>query len=138
MSEPVIEPPLAAPLAQIWWIRAGQQRTPVAMRRPTTSQRCNAHRRGGYPESLRRTDSEVAGEELGTIPVERTQSERGNRSVIARYPLQGNGDRAGVGPAEGLDRGGVSVVVRGRESRLHGEGKQQVRSVGTGIPGGRR
>jgi hypothetical protein len=33
---------------------------------------------------------------------------------------------------------GASVVVRGRESRLHGEGRQRVRSLGTGRPGGRR
>ncbi len=33
--------------------------------------------------------------------------------------------------------GGVLVVVRGRESRLHGEGEQHVRSVGSGMPGGR-
>lgn len=34
--------------------------------------------------------------------------------------------------------GGGSVVVRGRESRSHGEGTQQVRSDGIGMPGGRR
>jgi hypothetical protein len=34
-------------------------------------------------------------------------------------------------------RGGAPVVVRGRESRPHGEGGQQSRSVGTGRPGGR-
>ncbi len=34
--------------------------------------------------------------------------------------------------------GGGSVVVRGRESRPHGEGTQRVRSGGTGTPGGRR
>jgi hypothetical protein len=35
-------------------------------------------------------------------------------------------------------RDGALVVVRGRESRPHGEGGQQVRSPGTGTPGGRR
>jgi hypothetical protein len=35
-------------------------------------------------------------------------------------------------------RGGASVVVRGRESRSHGEGRQRVRSHGIGMPGGRR
>ena len=34
-------------------------------------------------------------------------------------------------------RGGAPVVVRGRESRPHGEGGQQVRSAGIGMPGGR-
>jgi hypothetical protein len=33
---------------------------------------------------------------------------------------------------------GASVVVRGRESRPHGQGRQQVRSLGAGRPGGRR
>ena len=33
--------------------------------------------------------------------------------------------------------GGASVVVRGRESRPHGQGRQQVRSLGAGRPGGR-
>jgi hypothetical protein len=33
---------------------------------------------------------------------------------------------------------GALVVVRGRESRPHGEGGQQVRSRRTGTPGGRR
>jgi hypothetical protein len=33
---------------------------------------------------------------------------------------------------------GASVVVRGRESRPHGQGRQQVRSRGAGRPGGRR
>jgi hypothetical protein len=35
-------------------------------------------------------------------------------------------------------RDGALVVVRGRESRPHGEGGQQVRSSGTGMSGGRR
>lgn len=34
--------------------------------------------------------------------------------------------------------GGAFVVVRVRESRTHGEGRQQERSLGTGMPGGRR
>jgi hypothetical protein len=34
-------------------------------------------------------------------------------------------------------RDGASVVVRGRESRPHGQGRQQVRSRGAGRPGGR-
>lgn len=35
-------------------------------------------------------------------------------------------------------RDGAFVVVRGRESRSHGEGRQQVRSLGTGMSGDRR
>lgn len=52
---------------------------------------------------------------------------------------------AGSLPAVGAGRGGGSVVVAGvttrhggRESRPQGEGGQQVGSVDTGMPGGRR
>ena len=41
-------------------------------------------------------------------------------------------------PLWGLARDGASVVVRERESRLHGEGRQQVAQWGTGKTGGRR
>lgn len=34
--------------------------------------------------------------------------------------------------------GGVAVVVRGRESRLLGEGRQRDRSLQAGMPGGRQ
>jgi hypothetical protein len=37
-----------------------------------------------------------------------------------------------------LGRGGGSVVVRGRESRPHGEGTQQASRAVAGRPGGRR
>jgi hypothetical protein len=33
---------------------------------------------------------------------------------------------------------GAPVVVRARERRVHGEGGQRVRSLGAGMPGGRR
>lgn len=45
---------------------------------------------------------------------------------------------AGASSADGCGRGGVRVVVRGRESRLHGEGEQRDRSCGAVMPGGRR
>ena len=38
----------------------------------------------------------------------------------------------------GAGRGGVRVVVRGRESRLHGEGTQQVSSNAVAMAGARR
>jgi hypothetical protein len=64
-------------------------------------------------------------------------SERGNRlgssSWLAIQAASGQAHRRLM--ARG--RGGASVVVGGRESRSHGEGRQQVRSYGAGIPGGR-
>ena len=64
-------------------------------------------------------------------------SERGNRlgspSWLAIQAASGQAHRRlGI-----VRRGGASVVVRGRESRPHGEGRQQVRSDGFGMPGGR-
>jgi hypothetical protein len=94
-------------------------------------------RSGGRDEGLRRSRGDAAGIELGTALVERSCGERGNRP---RSPLV----RA-AGPRRGqvccrlvaVGRGGGPVVVRGRESRSHGEGGQQVSSADAGIPGGR-
>ncbi len=79
-----------------------------------------------------------AGEKPGTDPVDRSCGERGNRLRVASLPAS----QAGSGKARRLlmarGRGGGSVVVRGRESRPHGEGTQRVRDGGTGMSGGRR
>ena len=48
------------------------------------------------------------------------------------------GGRAGTSSADSAGRDGACVVVRGRESRLHGEGGQRVRSRHAARPGGRR
>src|SRR5215218_2813123 len=85
---------------------------------------------------LRRTRGETAGEELGTALV--------NRSMVNVGTLPGSPDpptgQVGGGQARRQPRvwagGGAPVVVRGRESRPHGEGGQRVRSGGTGMPGG--
>ena len=64
-------------------------------------------------------------------------SERGNRlrlpSWLAIQVASGQAHRRLMI----VRRGGASVVVRGRESRPHGEGRQQVRSDGVEMPGGR-
>ena len=89
-------------------------------------------------EGLRRTRGEVAGEELGTAPVDRTMVNVGTIPGLPSPPA----NQAGGGQARRrlttLGWGGVPVVVGGRESRPHGEGGQRVRSAGTGMPGGRR
>ena len=79
----------------------------------------------GHGERLRRTRGEAAGEKLDTAPVDRLCGERGNRREAAQPSasrVEGGQERRHLMAAR---RGGASVVVRGRESRLHGEGRQQ-------------
>ena len=95
-------------------------------------------RSGGHEESLRRTRDEVAGEELGTDPVDRLMVNVGT-TLGSPSPLHG---QCGGGQARcqlmAPGWGGVLVVVRGRESRLHGEGAQRVSSDAMAMAGGRR
>jgi len=59
-------------------------------------------------------------------------------TVRRRPPRVGERGWAGASSAVDVGRGGASVVVRGRESRPHGEGRQRVRSGRAARPGGRR
>lgn len=63
-----------------------------------------------------------------------------NVGIDRRRPLSGQPGRgwAGSPSAEDDSRGGACVVVRGRESRPHGEGRQRVSSKRAATPGGRR
>ena len=93
---------------------------------------------GGHEESLRRTCGETAGEQLDTAPV--------NRSVVNVGTILKLPSRLVIQTSDGQARrqlmasgwGGALAVVRGRESRPHGEGGQQVRSISLGIAEGRR
>ena len=93
---------------------------------------------GGHRESLRRTGGEVAGEKLGASPVERLSVNVG--TVL--WPPSPSAIPVGGGQARGqllaAGSGRALVVVRGRESRLHGEGEQSSRSCRCGRSGGRR
>lgn len=82
-------------------------------------------------------ESEAAGEKLGVSLVERNKVNMGTDPGLSLPPrCQCGGGQVHRRPiASGRD--GASVVVRGRESRLHGEGRQRVSSVGIGMPGGR-
>jgi hypothetical protein len=98
----------------------------------------NVARLGGHAESLRRRCGDAAGVELGTDPVDRNIVNVGTLPGRPYFrwttAAGGQADRqlmAGVG-------GGAFVVVRGRESRPHGEGRQRDRSRGIGMLGGRR
>jgi retron-type reverse transcriptase len=95
-------------------------------------------RPGGHTEGLRRRCGEAAGAQLDTSPVDRLVVNVGTIPTLPfPPPIQGGGGQARRRPlAPGWD--GALVVVRGRESRPHGEGGQRVRNAGTGTPGGRR
>ena len=95
-------------------------------------------RSGGHEESLRRTRGEVAGEELGTNPVDRLMVNVGTTLGLPFPPhgQWGGGQARCRLMAPGW--GGVLVVVRGRESRLHGEGAQRVSSDAVAMAGVRR
>ena len=80
----------------------------------------------------------VAGEELDTAPVNRSVVNVGTiLKLPSRLVIQTSDGQARRQPmASGW--GGALAVVRGRESRPHGEGGQQVRSISLGIAEGRR
>jgi hypothetical protein len=78
------------------------------------------------------------GQELGASSVDRSCVERGNRPALFPFSAVHVEDGIGASSAEGVGRGGGPVVVRGRESRPHGEGGQQARGKDTGMSGGRR
>jgi hypothetical protein len=83
-------------------------------------------------------DGEAAAEQLDVDPIDRNMvnvgTVSGSPSLASSQLAGGQAHRRLMAPG----RGGGSVVVRGRESRLHGEGTQRTRSKGTGMPGGRR
>jgi hypothetical protein len=139
-SEPVVEPPQA--------MRTGSNlvdvgRAAVHVRPGAFWERRLAileirDSRGPWEKPATRTHGRTAGEQLGTAPVNRLCSERGNRSGAALPPASQVGEGQVRCRLTAPVRDGASVVVRGRESRLHGKGRQRDRGVGTGRPGGRR
>lgn len=92
----------------------------------------------GYEEGLRRTRGEAAGEELDAAPVDRRMVNMGTVPVLPVRPRIRRGGGQARRQLTGPGRGGAAVVLRARESRAHGEGRQHVRSLRTGMPGGRR
>src|SRR4051794_3805214 len=111
---------------------AGAQRTPSAV--------AGGNSEAGLMQPVARPRGMVCGvlvamlqgEELGAHPVDRDMV---NVGTVPVSPARGGQARCRLMAPE---RGGGSVVVRGRESRPHGEGTQQVSSVDVGMPGGRR
>lgn len=134
MSEPVVEPPLANPPDQTWRIWSGQQCTRQPIRAERLRHRRDTRRCGGHEEGLRRTRGEAAGEELGTYLDKRLIVNVGTQLESLR-PFW---SKQICVRSMTLVGGGVSVVVRGRESRPHGEGRQCARRSSTERSGGRR
>jgi len=95
-------------------------------------------RSGGHTECLRRRCGEAAGAQLGVSPVDRRVVNVGTiLGSPSPPPSQGGGGQVRRRlMTSGWD--GALVVVRGRESRPHGEGGQRVRRPMCGMPGGRR
>jgi hypothetical protein len=92
---------------------------------------------GGHGECLRRNRDEAVVAKLGVDPVDRYEVNVGTVSVL---PFPASGLLVGGQAHCRLlmpERDGGFVVVRARESRVHGEGTQQVRSEVVGMLGGR-
>jgi hypothetical protein len=93
---------------------------------------------GGHTEGLRRRCGEAAGAKLDISPVDRCMVNVGTiPGSPSPPPSQGGGGqvrRRLLSPGWG----GALVVVRGRESRPHGEGGQRICRERIGMPGGRR
>ena len=79
---------------------------------------------GGRGDVLRGSHGDVAGAESGASSVERSTSEHGNRPWSAPGPRGQRGRGWAHRRPIGQGWGGAVVVVRGRESRSHGEGRQ--------------
>jgi hypothetical protein len=136
VQEPVVEPPQEVRPA----VNLVDGRDGSAPKPPTTGGDGLGDRVavvGGHDERLRRSRGQACRGKAGHRSRRTVRSERGNRLWVASLPV----GQAGSGKARRLSMalrwGGGSVVVRGRESRSHGEGTQRVRSVGAGVPGGR-
>jgi len=123
--------------ALTWWMWAGAQRTPSVLLAGGLRSRRNAA--GG--EAARKVCGVLVamlqGEELGADPVDRDVVNVGTVPALPSPPPLGDGGQARcrlIAPG----RSGGFVVVRGRESRSHGEGTQQAGRAVAGMPGGRR
>ena len=83
-------------------------------------------------------ESEAAGEKLGVSLVERNIVNMGTDPGLSLPPCCQRGGRQVHRRPTASGRDGASVVVRGRESRPHGEGRQRVSNDGIGMPADRR
>lgn len=82
---------------------------------------------GGHEECLRRTRGDAAGTQSGSYSVERTTVNTGTVPNLASPSVSNSCRGWAHRPPIGPGRGGAAVVLRGRESRPHGEGRQRYR-----------
>jgi len=80
----------------------------------------------------------LQGEKLGTNPVKRNMVNVGTTLGLPSLPHSQCGDGQVRCRLMAPRWDGGSVVVRGRESRLHGEGTQRVSSNAVAMAGARR
>ncbi|WP_232326571.1 DNA methyltransferase [Microbispora sp. ATCC PTA-5024] len=130
---PQVKPP--AQTLRIW----------AGLRRPLAESDAAAARgpviQGGFMGSWGRSAAypwQAAGAQLGIDPADRFVVNVGTRVVLPVCPVFQAGSGKARRPLMTLRGGGAAVVVRGRESRSHGEGRQGVSDERTGMPGGRR
>jgi hypothetical protein len=135
VQKPVVEPPQEVDRLEPGGYGPGWQCAEPPYNREERPRRRGGA--GGHGEVLRGSRGQACRGKAGHPSRRTVCGERGNRSWIA-FPLA---SQAGGGKARRQlmirGWGGGSVVVRGRESRLHGEGTQRVRDVGAGRSGGR-
>ena len=93
---------------------------------------------GGHEEGLRRTRDDAVGAELDTDPADRHTVNMGTLSCLPFPACSQHAGGQGRRRLRGAAGGGAAVVVRGRESRPHGEGRQQASNDVWVRPGGRR
>ena len=93
---------------------------------------------GGHEEGLRRTRDDAVGAELDTDPADRHTVNMGTLSWLPSPACSQHAGGQGRRRLRGAAWGGAAVVVRGRESRPHGEGRQQASNDVWVRPGGRR
>lgn len=126
-----IKPPNFSP-ALTRWIRAGKQcastngedhsslswwKTPEPV--------CEIWQ-GGPGEGLRRNQGDTAGVKPGTSPVDRRTANVGTTGPHSLpFSMPSRKERIGAMLTEEGQWGGDAVVVRDRESRSHGEGRQR-------------
>lgn len=128
-KEPAFTSPKWSP-ARTWRIRAGRGAHPPRVGRGTPG-RGFSPSQGGHGEGLRRSRGDAAGTKSGASFDERSSSEHGNHPAT----VPGGGAASppvgiGTSSAERVGWGGAVVVLRGRESRPHGEGRQRFREGG--------
>ena len=136
VQKPVVEPPQVQNRLQPGGYGPASSARPNG-ERSGDSDADEQERLGGHGESLRRTRGEAAGEKLGASPVDWSVVNVGTIPGPPSPPVIVAGGGQARRRLTAPEWGGAAVVVRARESRVHGEGRQRVRSCGTGMPGGR-